>query len=387
MNKPQDTIVLPSDPQAEKALLGCFLLDPSILAAATAQIRTDMFHVEIHRWIYNAMQSLHTKRASVDFVTLQDEIARQGVLKEIGGAAYLTEIAMATPTSINWQSYLTIIDKKARRRNIIAAANELAIAAFDETGDVEAVAADVTSKLRPSTIRGKGLRPIKEAIVEVIDRADYMERNPEMLAGIPSTFNALDLILSGFKRGEFTIIAARPSMGKSALAINMVMNQALRWPEMQIAVFTLEMTNASQASRMLANKGNVQSDAIQRGRLMADDWENMIAAANQIAATGIHLDDDPSYTPAQLYAECERHRDLYGLDLVVIDYMGLMGRPENMHRNANTQEVMTAISKALKEMARKLNVPVLALSQLNREVEKRADKRPIMSDLRESGAL
>lgn len=386
--KNQDTVAaLPNDPTAERALLGSFLMEPNLLTAAAPQIQTDAFHNPVNGWIYDAMNGLRARNTPIDFITLQNELEQRGILREVGGPAYLTELALSTPTSIHWQNYLDIINAKARRRAVIATASELAIAAYDETADVEAVAADATTKLRPTTTKGKGLRPIKEALEEVVNRAAFLEENPDALAGIPTTFNAIDLMLGGLKRQDLIYLAGRPSMGKSALAINIVMQQALRWPEMQIAVFTLEMSSASQASRMVANKGSIESNAIQRGRLMADDWENMMKAANQIAATGIYIDDTPGYSPEQIHTHCEAHKERYGLDLVVIDYIGLMSRPANLHRNANTQEGMTAISKALKDSARKLNVPMLALSQLSRAVESRADKRPMMSDLRESGAL
>lgn len=380
-------MTLPNDPTAERALLGSFLMDPDLLTAAAPQIQTDAFHNPVHGWIYKAMNGLRARGAPIDFITLQNELERNGILREVGGPAYLTELAISTPTSINWQNYLDIINAKARRRAVIATANELAIAAYDETADVEATAAEATTKLRPATTKGKGLRPIKEPLEGVVNRAAFLEENPDAMAGIPSTFNSIDLLLGGFKRQDLIYLAGRPSMGKSALAINIVMQQALRWPEMQIAVFTLEMSSESQVNRMLANKGSIQSDAIQRGQLMADDWENMMKAANQLAATGIYIDDTPGYNPAAIHARCEAHRDRFGLDLVVIDYIGLMSSPANMHRGANTQEHMSAISKALKNTARELNVPVLALSQLSRAVETRADKRPMLSDLRESGAL
>lgn len=377
----------PNNQNAERALLGSILIDPSLIAKAAPQIKNNTFHNEIHNWIFDAMNGLLSRNVEIDFVTIQDELERRGILREIGGPAYLTELAGSTPTPINWQYHLDIVNEKARRRDLAKAATELAQAAYDETADVEAVAAEVTTKLRPATTKGKGLRPIKEALEAVVSRAAFLEENPDALAGIPTTFNAIDLMLGGLKRQDLIYLAGRPSMGKSAFAINMVMNQALRWPEMQIAVFTLEMSSASQASRMLANKGGIASNAIQRGRLMADDWENMMKAANQIAATGIQIDDTPGYSPEEIHAHCAAHKERYGLDLVVIDYIGLMSKPANLHRNANTQEGMTAISKALKDSARKLNVPMLALSQLSRAVESRADKRPIMSDLRESGAL
>lgn len=385
--KTQQDAALPNDQSAEIALLGSFLIDPSILTAAAPQIQPNAFHNPVHTWIYDAMNGLHASNTTIDYITLENELERRGILREVGGPAYLTQLTYGTPTSINWQSYLDIINEKARRRAIIETANQLAIAAFDETADLETVAANATVKLRPNTTKGKGLRPIKEGLVQVIDRSDFMDRNPDALAGIPSTFNAIDMILGGFKRQDLIYIAGRPSMGKSALAINIVMNQAVRYPDIKIAVFTLEMSTESQVSRMLANKGSIQSTALQRGQLMADDWENLMVAANQLASTGIYIDDTPGYNIQQLRAECLRHQEMFGLDMVVIDYLQLMSDPPGLQRSANRNDAVSATSRQLKSMARELNVPVVTLSQLSRAVETRADKRPMMSDLRESGSL
>jgi replicative DNA helicase len=381
---------IPANLEAERAVLGSLLIDPDAIIKVANFLRVEDFFRERHGWLYDVMLTLHERREPLDFVTVVDELERRGQLEEIGGPAYITDLIGGTPTSINVDFYARIVERTALLRRLIAAAGEIAEMAYDESREVEDVidrAETLVFGVSEARIH-RDLMPIRAIMGNVVDRIDFLTRNKDTLMGVPTGFTMLDRLLGGMQKSDLIILAARPAMGKTSLAINVAQNAAKRY-NARVAIFSLEMSNEQLAQRLLSMETGIDSHRLRLGQLHEEEWPILLEAANVLAGTNIFIDDTPAASVNEIRTKCRRLYAEHGLDMVLIDYMQLMSGQGGSGggRNENRQQEISYISRSLKALARELNVPVIALSQLSRAVESRSDKRPMLSDLRESGSI
>lgn len=379
---------IPANLEAERAVLGSLLIDPDAILKVANFLRPEDFFRERHAWLYDVMLALHERHEPLDFVTMVDELERRAQLEEVGGPAYITDLIGGTPSSINVDFYARIVERTALLRRLIAAAGNIAEMAYDESQDVDDVidrAESIIFGVSEARIH-RDLLPIRAIMGNVVDRIDFLTRNSDTLMGVPTGFTLLDRLLGGLQKSDLVILAARPAMGKTSLALNIGLNAAKRYGA-RVAVFSLEMSNEQLAQRLLAMETGIDSHRLRLGQVHEDEWPILLEAANLLANTSIFIDDTPAASVNEIRTKCRRLYAEHGLDLVLIDYMQLMSGQAGGGRNENRQQEISYISRSLKTLARELNVPVFALSQLSRAVESRSDKRPMLSDLRESGCL
>ena len=379
---------IPSNIEAERAVLGALLIDPDAVTKIASFVRAEDFYRERHAWIFSALMALHERREPADFVTLVDELERQEQLEAIGGPAYITELINSTPTAIYVDFYARIVERTAILRRLIGAAGKIAELAYDESNNVDEVvdrAEQIIFGISESRIH-RDLTPIGSIMANVVDTIDFLARNQDTLMGVPTGFVMLDKMLGGFQKSDLIIVAGRPGMGKSSLGMSIAQNAAKRHAA-RVAVFSLEMSNEQLVQRMLSVESAIDSHRLRLGQVYEEEWPILMEAANTLAATKIFIDDTPGATAMDIRTKSRRLYAEHGLDMIIIDYMQLMSGNSTPGRGENRQQEISYISRSLKELARELNVPVVALSQLSRAVESRTDKRPMLSDLRESGCL
>lgn len=379
---------IPSNMEAERAVLGALLIDPDAVTKIASFVRAEDFYRERHAWIFSALIALHERREPADFVTLVDELERQEQLEAIGGPAYITELINSTPTAIYVDFYARIVERTAILRRLIGAAGKIAELAYDEANDVDEVvdrAEQIIFGISESRIH-RDLTPIGSIMANVVDTIDFLARNQDTLMGVPTGFVMMDKMLGGFQKSDLIILAGRPGMGKSSLGMGIAQNAAKRHAA-RVAVFSLEMSNEQLVQRMLSVESAIDSHRLRLGQVYEEEWPILMEAANTLAATKIFIDDTPGATVMDIRTKSRRLYAEHGLDMIIIDYMQLMSGNSTPGRGENRQQEISYISRSLKELARELNVPVVALSQLSRAVESRTDKRPMLSDLRESGCL
>ncbi len=376
----------PQSIEAEEAVLGALLIDPDAVIRLATILRPEDFYREKHGWIYDAMLTLHERREPVDFLTVCDELERRGVLDEVGGAAFITTLINAVPTSIHAEHYAHIVERTATRRRLIGAAGQIAALAYQEADDVEEVVDHAEQVLFGVSERriSRELVPVKQVLSEYYDRIEYLTRHRGELIGIPTGFVDLDKLLGGLQRSDMIILAARPSVGKTSLALSIAHNAAKEKYRKRVAFFSLEMSNEQVVQRLISAETGIDSQRLRRGEIEEAEWGRFMKATSDLAETLLFIDDTPGISALELRTKARRLHAEVGIDLLVVDYLQLM---RGDFRAENRVQEITAISRALKGLARELNVPLLALSQLSRGVESRTDKRPILSDLRESGAL
>lgn len=374
----------PHDINSEEAVLGSILYDPDALFDVLAFLKPDDFFIVRHSWIYEAILRVHERRETVDYVTITNELRENGRLQEVGGEAYIVNLVNRTPSSLGAESYGRIVERTALRRRLIeAASNIVRIAHSDETdindviGQSEQAIFDVTERRL-----GKDLIPIREIASEYFDHVSMMSRHQEEVMGVPSGFKDLDTMLGGFQKSDLLIIAARPGMGKSSWLNNILLNAARQGQ--RVALFSLEMSNEQLVQRLISGDTAIPSDRLRLGKLNDREWDKFITSTDHISELPIHLDDTPALSTTEVRTKARRLHLEYGLDLIMIDYLQLMTTP---FRTENRVQEISYISRALKQLARELNIPVIAAAQLSRAVEQRTDKRPLLSDLRESGSI
>lgn len=380
--------MLPSNINAEQAVLGSLLIDPDAIIKIANFLRPEDFYRERHGWLYAAMLALNERREPLDMVTVTDELQRREQLDEIGGPAYLNDLYSSTPTSINVDFYARIVERTALLRRLIAAAGKIAELAYDESQDSDQVierAEQIIFGISESRIH-RDLQPIHSIMQDVVNHLDFMSRHQDQLMGVPTGFRDLDQMLGGFQQSDLIILAARPAMGKSSFALSVALTAAKN-TRSRIAIFSLEMSNDQMVQRLLAMETRIDSHRLRLGQVHEEEWDIVLTVANSLANTSIYIDDTPGATVNDIRTKSRRLYAEQGLDMIMIDYMQLMSAQQAAGRGENRQQEISYISRSLKGLARELNVPVLALSQLSRAVESRADKRPMMSDLRESGCL
>lgn len=378
---------VPANLEAERAVLGALMIDPDAIIKVANFLRAEDFYRERHGWIYEAMSILNERHEPLDFVTLVDELERSGRLEEIGGPAYLTELIAGTPTAIYVDHYARIVERTAILRRLISAAGKIAEMAYDESQDVDEVvdrAEQIIFGVSESRIH-RDLVPIRAIMPNVVERIDFLTRNRDTLMGVPTGFTMLDKLLGGLQKSDLLILAGRPGMGKSSFALSIAQNAAKRYGA-RVAVFSLEMSNEQLVQRLLSMETGIDSHRLRLGDVHEEEWPILLEAANMLASTAIFIDDTPAASVGEVRTKARRLYAEHGLDLIMIDYMQLMTGP-NAGRSENRQQEISFISRSLKSLARELNVPVIALSQLSRAVEARSDKRPMLSDLRESGSI
>lgn len=379
---------VPANLEAEQAVLGSLLIDPDAIIKIASSLRDSDFYRERHQWIYSALLTLHERREPSDFVTLVDELERNEQLGAVGGPAYITELINSTPTAIYVDHYARIVERTATLRRLIGAAGQIAELAYDESHEVDEVvdrAERLIFGISESRIH-RDLLPLSKIMAEVVDQIDFLARNQNRLMGVPTGFAELDKMLGGFQKSDLIIVAGRPGMGKSSLGLSIAQNAARRY-DARVAIFSLEMSSEQVVQRLLAVETAIDSHRLRLGQIEEEEWPILVEAANTLATSNIFIDDTPAATVMEIRTKARRLYAERGLDLILVDYMQLMSGGGGGPRGENRQQEISFISRSLKGLARELNVPVIALSQLSRAVESRANNKPVLSDLRESGCL
>ena len=377
--------IVPQNREAEEALLGSILINPEAYYDVAQFLDADDFYIHRHRWIWNVFKHLTETRTPIDFLTVTTELEQRGQLAEVGGTAYLTALMSNVPSALHAETYGRIIEETAIRRRMLEAANQIAKLAYDEETGLEAVMDDAEKAVFGISEKRltRDLSPINEVLSEFYDHISDLAERPDEIRGVPTGFMDLDKLLTGLQPSDLIIIAGRPGMGKTGFALSLA-KHAAQAHKKHVAIFSLEMGNDQLVQRLIAQETGIDSQRLRTGKLEDDEWELFTHAVEVLSDTRVFLDDTPGITPLQLRTKCRRLHLEYGLDLVIIDYLQLMSGDT---RTDNRVQEVSYISRQLKILARELNVPVLAAAQLSRAVEQRADKRPVLSDLRESGCL
>ncbi|HEY8341855.1 MAG TPA: replicative DNA helicase [Calditerricola sp.] len=375
----------PHNIEAEQAVLGAVFLEKEALITAMEIVRPEDFYRLAHQRIFQCMIDLLERGEPVDLVTVTAELQSRKWLEEVGGVSYLTDLANAVPTAANVEYYARIVEEKALLRRLIRVATQIASTGYGETEDVgEILSQAERSILEISQRRSRGqFVSIKDVLLETYEKIEFLATHRGEVTGVASGYPDLDRMTSGFQPSDLIIVAARPSVGKTAFALNIAQNVGIRGET--VAIFSLEMSAQQLVTRMLCAEGNLEAHKLRTGYLEEDDWERLTMAISTLARAPIFIDDTPNITVTEIRSKLRRLKAERGLSLVVIDYLQLIqGRSRYAE---NRQQEISEISRSLKGIARELHVPVIALSQLSRAVEQRQDKRPILSDIRESGSI
>lgn len=373
---------MPFSLEAEQSLLGSILIDPACMDELAAIMSADDFYMPEHAQIYRAMQSMYLKSKNIDVVTLIEELVQSGTYDESGGREYLRLVAEAVPTAANAKDYARIVRDKAILRELIAAGEDISEAAYAGDDEADALVEYAESKVfRIAEGReNKNFVHIRDALIQVYDRLTKLSQNPDALRGTPTGFTALDNVIVGMGDSDLVLIGARPGMGKTSFAMNIATEAALKTKK-TVCVFSLEMAAEQLANRMLSSEAQIDSYKMRSGNLEPEDWNAIAHASSRLSETEILIDDTPGITVTAMKSKLRRVKNL---GLVIIDYLGLM--QGDGHKDNRVQEV-SEISRGLKLLAKELNVPVVCCAQLSRGPENRPDKRPMLSDLRDSGAI
>jgi replicative DNA helicase len=375
----------PHSRQAEEAVLGAILIDSESYFTIAQFLKPDDFYIVRNRWIWEACTRLHERRGPIDYLTVCETLEQQGQLSEVGGPAYVMSLINQTPSSLNAEAYARMVEENAIRRRMLSAANELAKLAYDQKQSVDTIMDEAEKSIFSISERRvqTDLQPIQRVLSDVYDRVDQLSRRDEDIFGVPTGLVDIDKLFGGLQKSDLLIIAGRPGMGKTGFMLSIMKNAAMKYKK-HIAMFSLEMSNEQLVQRLIAQETGIDTQRLRTGKLAEEEIPLFTHAIEVLSDTHIYLDDTPAITPMQLRTKCRRLHLEYELDLVIIDYLQLMS--SDMRTDNRVQEV-SYISRNLKILARELNVPVLVGAQLSRAVEQRADKRPVLSDLRESGSL
>ena len=387
--------VPPQNIEAEQSVLGAMLLDKEAIARATEILTADDFYREAHRVVFSAMLELYNKNEAVDMVTLTDILRRDGKLEDVGGIAYVTALANAVPTAANIKFHADIVAEKSVLRQLVRVSTEIAAMGYEANDEVGVLLDTAESRILEIANRKKknDFTPISDVLMESVQSIEKLINNKGGLTGLPAGFADLDKLTSGLHPSDFIILAARPSMGKTALALNVVQNVALRAHKKiggeprSVAFFSLEMSKEQLVNRMLCAEAGIDSQRLRVGEMGDRDWDALWSACDLMSKAKIFIDDTAGITAMEMRSRARRLKVEHGLDLIVVDYLQLMQGSGKKNSSGDRQQEVSEISRSLKALARELDVPVLALSQLSRGVEARQVKRPMLSDLRESGSL
>jgi replicative DNA helicase len=380
----------PNSVQAEQALLGGLMLDRSGWDRVADQVSEDDFYRPDHRLIFSAIRTLSERNEPCDAVTLSEYLDGRDELGKAGGLGYLGSLVKDTPSAANVADYARIIHERGLLRALIQAGNEIAGSAYHTEGRpiselVDEAERKVFEIAEKGQRRGSGFVQLRQVLSTTIDQIDERYQNQDAVTGLSTGYGKFDELTAGLQKGDLIIVAGRPSMGKTTLALNLAENAALNQSQRQpTAVFSMEMSTEQLALRMISSLGRVNQSSLRNGRLSDEDWPRINGAIQLMQEAPLFIDDTPALSPTEIRARARRLKRQHGLSLIVIDYLQLMQVSGNTENRATE---ISAISRSLKALARELEVPIIALSQLNRSVEQRVDKKPIMSDLRESGAI
>lgn len=376
----------PQNIEAEQAVLGAIFLEPSSLTVASELLIPEDFYRAAHQQIFNVILNLNDKGKAVDLVTVTEELAAAKLLEDTGGVSYLSELAASVPTAANIEYYAKIVEEKSLLRRLIRTATTIASDGYSREDEVESLLSEAEKSILEVAQRKNAgaFHNIKDVLVRTYDNIETIANRVGEVTGIPTGFAELDRMTAGFQRNDLIIVGARPSVGKTAFALNIAQNVATKAQE-NVAIFSLEMGAEQLVMRMLCAEGNINAQNLRTGSLTDEDWGKLTMAMGSLSNSGIFIDDTPGVKIGELRSKCRRLKQEHGLGMILIDYLQLIlgdGRS-----GENRQQEVSEISRSLKALARELQVPVIALSQLSRGVEQRQDKRPMMSDIRESGSI
>lgn len=379
--------VPPQSVEAEQSVLGGLLIDNSRWDQVADRLRAGDFYRREHQLIFDAITRLADDSQPADVVTVAEQLEKMGELQNAGGMEYLGSLANNTPNSANIGAYANIVRDRSLMRSLITVSTDIANTAYFPEGrkavDILDKAEQRILEISDSNARSGGFVAIKGLLKSTVDRIDELYRADNPITGVPTGFTDLDDMTSGLQPADLVIVAGRPSMGKTSLAMNLAENAAVG-KKVPVAIFSMEMPGEQLAMRMMSSLGRINAHRVRTGQLGDDDWPRLTSAVSMLAETPIYIDDSPGLTPMEVRARARRLHREHGLGLVVVDYLQLMQTGES---GENRAAEISLITRSLKGLAKELNVPVIALSQLNRSLEQRPNKRPVMSDLRESGAI
>ena len=375
----------PHNRQAEEAVLGSVLINPESYYDVAQILEADYFYIIRNRWIWEVFTNLHENRSPIDILTVSEELENRNQLEEIGGQAYLMMLVNQTPSSLNAEAYAKIVEETSVRRRMLASANEMAKLAYQQDKQLDHII-DAAEKsvfnLSERRIR-RDLESIQTVVSQYYDRVSQLSQRSEEIFGVPTGLSDLDTLLGGLQKSDLLIIAGRPASGKTGFLLTVAKNAALKHKK-HVAMFSMEMSNEQLVQRMVAQETGINTQDLRSGKIKEDQWDVFTKAIEVLGDSKIYLDDTPALTPIQMRTKCRRLHLEHHIDVILVDYIQLMSSES---RTDNRVQEVSYISRNLKTLARELNVPVLAAAQLSRAVEQRSDKRPMLSDLRESGSL
>ncbi len=381
------TRIMPNSLEAEQSVVGSMIMDRQAIITAGEMLSADDFYHKQYGIMFQTMIDINNEGKPVDIVILQERLKEQNVPAEVYSIEFIRDLLAAVPTSANIRQYAGIVKDKAILRNIIRVNDGIANECYAGTSKTEDILADTEKKIF-DLVKNKGdheYTPIDKVVLEALDRIQAAAKNRGSVTGVPTGFIDLDNYLSGLQPSDFVLVAARPSMGKTAFVLNVAENVAIK-QGITTAIFSLEMSNVQLVNRMLSLESTVDADKLRKGRLDSSDWGKLVEGADSIAKSHLIIDDTPGISIAELRSKCRKYKMENDLGLVIIDYLQLMSGSGGSRSDSRQQEI-SDISRSLKALARELDVPVVTLSQLSRAVEQRPDHRPMLSDLRESGAI
>ena len=376
----------PHDIEAEQAVIGSMLTDQDAVMTAVERLKSDSFYREDNKLIFEAIVNLYNRSEPIDLITVKDELTSMGNFEKVGGFQYLATLPDKVPTTANVQKYVNIVDEKATLRKLIKTANEIIDLGYNPTEDVEDIMAGAEKKIFDiiQNKNQKSYSPIKDVLIESFTKLEELYNQKSVVTGIPTGFIELDYKTAGLHGSDLILVAARPAMGKTAFALNIAANAAIR-ANVPVALFSLEMSKEQLVNRVLCMEAMVDSNKVRTGKLEEDDWSKLAGVVGPLSESGIYIDDTPGISIMEIRTKCRKLKMEKNIGLIVIDYIQLI--QGSGKKNSSREQEISEISRSLKILAKELNVPVIALSQLSRAVEQRPEHRPMLSDLRESGAI
>lgn len=379
--------VPPHDIEAEQAVIGSMLTDRDAVISAVEVLKPEDFYREDNKIIYESALNLYNRSEPIDIITIKSELESMGKLDQVGGLEYIASLPDKVPTTANAMKYIKIVEEKSTLRNLIKTANEIIELGYDQTENVEDIMEGAEKKIFDvmQEKNQKGYEPIKDVLVESFTKLEELYNRKQHITGVPSGFIELDYTTAGFHESELILIAARPAMGKTAFALNIATNAALK-ANVPVAIFSLEMSKEQLVNRILSSEAMVDSNKIRTGKLDENDWTRLAETIGPLSEAEIYIDDTPGISITEIRAKCRKLKLEKNIGMVVIDYLQLV-QGSNNKRNGSREQEIAEISRSLKVLAKELKIPVIALSQLSRAAEQRPDHRPLLSDLRESGSI
>ena len=376
----------PQDIEAEQAVLGSMLIDKDAVISSIELLKEEDFYRDDHKYIYRSMMDLYNKGMPIDIITVKNDLSAKGTFDSVGGLEYLSNLTDQVPTTANVEQYIKIVEEKSILRRLIKASNDIISLGYESQESVIDIMDEAERKIFDISQKKsqKGYASIKDVLVDTFAQLEELYNNKQVVTGVPTGFTDLDYKTSGLHNSDLVLIAARPAMGKSAFALNIASNAAIN-AKVPVVIFSLEMSKEQMVNRMLCAEAMVDSSRVRTGKIEDDDWIKLARVLGPLSEAPIYIDDTPGISVMELRAKCRKMKLEKNIGLVVIDYLQLM-QGSNIRGGSREQEI-SEISRSLKILAKEINVPVIALSQLSRGPESRQDHRPMLSDLRESGAI